>query len=76
MQPLALRFVDARTGEPTLAPCYIGDDTLIASVWRTLTAPPIVAVVHFGEPQLAEGRERRQWARDLREAVQALREPV
>ena len=76
VQPLALRFVDARTGEPTLAPCYIGDDTLIASVWRTLTAPPIVAVVHFGEPQLAEGRERRQWARDLREAVQALREPV
>ena len=76
VQPLALRFVDARTGEPTLAPCYIGDDTLIASVWRTLTAPPIVAVVHFGQPQQAEGRERRQWARDLREAVQALREPV
>ena len=75
VQPLALRFVDARTGEPTLAPCYIGDDTLIASVWRTLTAPPIVAVVHFGQPQQAEGRERRQWARDLREAVQALREP-
>ena len=76
VQPLALRFVDARTGEPTLAPCYIGDDNLIASVWRTLTAPPIVAVVHFGQPQQAEGRERRQWARDLREAVQALREPV
>ena len=75
VQPLALRFVDARTGEPTLAPCYIGDDTLIASVWRTLTAPPIVAVVHFGPPQQAEGRDRRQWARDLREAVQTLREP-
>ena len=76
VQPLALRFVDARSGEPTLAPCYIGDDTLIASVWRTLKAPPIVAVVHFGQPQEAEGRDRRQWARELREAVQALREPV
>ena len=75
VQPLALRFVDARTGEPTLAPSYIGDDTLIASIWRTLTAPPIVAVVHFGPPQQADGRDRRQWARDLREAVQTLREP-
>ena len=76
VQPLALRFVDARSGEPTLAPCYIGDDTLIASVWRTLKAPPIVAVVHFGQVQEAQGRDRRQWARELREAVQALRAPV
>ena len=74
VQPLALRFVDARSGELTLAPCYIGDDTLIASVWRTLRAPPIVAVVHFGAPQEAQGRDRRQWARELREAVQTLRE--
>ena len=75
VQPLALRFVDARSGEPTLAPCYIGEDTLIASVWRTLRAPPIVAVVHFGAPQVAQGRDRRQWARELREVVQTLCEP-
>lgn len=74
VQPMSIRFVDARTGEPTLAPCYIGDDTLVASVWRTLTAPPITAVVCFGEPQSADGRERRQWANALRQAVMALRE--
>lgn len=74
VQPMSLKFVDARTGELTLAPCYIGDDTLVASVWRTLTAPPITAVVHFGAPQTADGRDRRQWAKDLRETVSALRQ--
>ena len=74
VQPMSLKFIDARTGELTLAPCYIGDDTLVASVWRTLTAPPITAVVSFGAVQLANGRDRRQWAQDLREAVMALRQ--
>ena len=73
VQPMSLQFVDALTGELTLAPCYIGDDTLLASVWRTLTAPPIEAVVHFGPLQHADGRDRRQWANDLRDAVSELR---
>lgn len=74
VQPMSLKFVDARSGELTLAPCYIGDDTLLGSIWRTLTAPPITAVVHFGMLQTAQGRDRRQWAADLREAVIALRD--
>ena len=74
VQPMSLKFIDARTGELTLAPCYIGDDTLVASVWRTLTAPPITAVVSFGAVELANGRDRRQWAQDLREAVLELRQ--
>lgn len=73
VQPMSLQFVDARTGELTLAPCYIGDDTLVGSIWRTLTASPIHAVVHFGEPQRAEGRDRRQWAAELRQTVEGLR---
>ena len=74
VQPMSLKFVDARSGEMTLAPCYIGNDTLLGSVWRTLTAPPITAVVHFGPPQQAEGRERRAWAQALREEVERLRQ--
>lgn len=74
VQPMALQFVDAHTGKPTLTPCYIGDDTLVASIWRTLRAPPITAVVHFGALQKAEGRDRRQWAGDLRNAVARLRQ--
>ncbi len=73
VQPVALSFLDGRTGAPTLAPCYIGDDTLIGSIWRTLTTPGTVAVVRYGQPQQAQGRDRRVWAADLREAVAALR---
>ena len=71
--PVALRFADAATGERSLAPCYINDDTLLGSLWRTLTAPPLYAVLVFGEPQTVQGRERRAWAADLRTAVEGLR---
>lgn len=73
VQPVALQFVDAATGLRSLAPCYIDDDTLLGSIWRTLTAPPLCAVVNFGEPQWFEGRERRAWAGDVRQAVERLR---
>ncbi len=72
--PMALRFTDAATGDHSLAPCYINDDTLMGSIWRTLSAPPLCAVLTFGDPQAAEGRDRRTWAADLRGAVDALRQ--
>ncbi|MES2973737.1 MAG: lysophospholipid acyltransferase family protein [Pseudomonadota bacterium] len=73
VQPIALKFVDAATGEYSGAPNYIGDDTLIGSIWRTLTAPRLAAVVTYGAPQTADGRDRRAWAKDLRDAVEGLR---
>jgi 1-acyl-sn-glycerol-3-phosphate acyltransferase len=72
-QPVALSFVDAASGQLSLAASYVGDDTLVGSLWRTLTAPPLAAVVTFGMPQHAQGRERRAWAAALREAVMELR---
>ena len=74
VQPVALRFVDRASGQDSAGPLYLGDDTLVSSLWRTLAGPPFVAHVRFGQPQLAQGRDRRQWAEDLRAAVQALRE--
>jgi 1-acyl-sn-glycerol-3-phosphate acyltransferase len=71
--PLALSFLDTATRAPSLAPAYVGDDTLLGSVWRTLTAPPLTAIVSYGEPQFARGLERRQWAAQLRDAVRAAR---
>ena len=71
--PVALEFIDSRTGQMSTAPMYIGDQTLLESVWRTLTTPGLRAVVTYGTPQAPEGRERRQWAAELREAVGALR---
>lgn len=75
VQPVALSFIDARTGDLSLSPCYIGDDTLVGSIWRTLSGPPLAAVVHYGEPQKAQGRGRREWAADLRSVVEDLRRP-
>lgn len=72
VQPVALQFVDAVSGQHSRAPCYIDDDTLLGSVWRTLTAPPLCAVVTFGEPQLGEGRDRRAWAADVRGSIALL----
>lgn len=74
VQPVALSFLDTQTRATSLSPCYVDDDTLLASVWRTLGAAPVTAVVHYGEPQTAQGRDRRAWARDLRLAVDALRQ--
>ena len=72
-QPVALRFTDKASGQPSLAPIYVGDDTLLGSIWRTLSAPPMVAVVHYGAPEQAEGRDRRAWSEQLRARVDGLR---
>ena len=45
----------------------------MAWLWRTLSAQGVRADVVFGEPQTADGRERRAWAGDLREAIAVLR---
>lgn len=71
--PLALRFMEGRTGLPSQAMSYIDDETLVGSVWRTLHARGLRARVVFGTPQQAAGRDRRAWARDLHAAVDALR---
>jgi 1-acyl-sn-glycerol-3-phosphate acyltransferase len=72
VQPVALKFVDA-LGVMSLAPCYVGDDTLLGSVWRMLAGGRLTAVVRYGTPETAGGRDRRAWAAALRERVQALR---
>lgn len=76
VMPVAISFRDQASGTPSLAPCYVGDDTLMQSLWRTLKAPPLCVVLTFGEAQLANGRARRTWAADLRTEVARLRTPA
>jgi 1-acyl-sn-glycerol-3-phosphate acyltransferase len=71
--PVALRFADSLSGQTSLAPCYIGEDTLLGSLWRTLCTPGITAIVSFGVPQHAEGRDRRVWAGELHDIIDGLR---
>ena len=75
IQPVALGFVDVASGGISRSPSFVGDETMGGSVWRTVSGPPLVAVVHYGEPEQAAGRGRREWAADLRSAVDALRQP-
>lgn len=75
VMPVAISYVDAATGMLSLAPCYVGDDTMRQSLWRTLKARPLRVVLTYGEAQLAQGRDRRTWAADLRTEVIRLRAP-
>ncbi len=73
VQPVALSFRDVATATRSVAPCYIGDDTLLESLWRTLRADTVQVVVEFGAPQWACGRDRRQWALELHTTIASLR---
>jgi 1-acyl-sn-glycerol-3-phosphate acyltransferase len=75
VQPLALRFENAATGQISLAACYIDDDSFVGSLWRTLVAPRQRVVLRFGVPQHAEGRHRQTWAADVRAEVARLLTP-
>lgn len=76
VQPVGLRFVDRVTGTDSPAPLYIGDDTLVGSLWRVVAGRPFAAHVHYGEPQRADGRDRRTWAQALQREVDRLRRTV
>ena len=71
--PVGLHFADKATGQTSFAPSFVGDETLIGSIWRTLSAPPIEAVVHFGQPERSLERDRRTWAQHLHQSVDELR---
>jgi 1-acyl-sn-glycerol-3-phosphate acyltransferase len=73
IQPVGLKFLDVATGHISFAPSYVGDESLVGSIWRTLTAPALKAVVVFGAAQLADGRNRRVWAQALRDDIEQLR---
>lgn len=72
VQPIALRFVDADTGQTSFAPRYIDDDSIFVSIWETLCVRQLRAEVIFGEPERCNGRDRRSWAADLQTEVARL----
>lgn len=74
IQPVALTIVDARSGRPSRAVSYMADESLVGSLWRTLRAPQLHAIVTFGVPQSHGGRDRRAWARDLRREIATMRD--
>jgi 1-acyl-sn-glycerol-3-phosphate acyltransferase len=67
--PVALQYLDGASGAVSDAPLFLGDTTLLQSVWRSLRADGMQACVQFGEPQMANDRDRRAWAVDLQQTV-------
>ena len=68
VQPVVLRFLEA-SGELSMSPAYIGDDTLVSSVWRMLRAEPVTAQLEFLEPVASSGMERRVLAAQLEKLI-------
>lgn len=71
VQPAALAYLDGN-GQRSQAPVYVGDTTLLASLWRTLGSDDLRAVVVYGDIQQPQDRERRTWSTDLHRAIGAL----
>jgi 1-acyl-sn-glycerol-3-phosphate acyltransferase len=66
VQPVGVAYRDPATGDLCEAPVYVGDTTLVQSIWRTVTAPHgVVAWVVHGEPQPVDGQDRRQLAQSV-----------
>ncbi len=64
VQPVALRFLEAN-GSLSMSPIYVGDDTLLSSVWRMMCAAPLTAQLDFLEPVQSSGVPRRELAEQL-----------
>ena len=67
--PVALSYVHAGGATRHDAPVYIGDTTLLASMWATVRATDVQALVSFGDAQVDEGRTRREWAENVRNTI-------
>ncbi|MES2010613.1 MAG: lysophospholipid acyltransferase family protein [Pseudomonadota bacterium] len=69
VQPVGLAYLDAATGQPTTAPAYIGDLTLLQTLDSILRAPPIIARLCFAPALSATSASRRELAEAAREVV-------
>ncbi len=65
IQPVVLRFADA-SGRFSPAVAYVGDTTLLQSLWRVATARGLVAHVDLLLPQASAHADRRALAATLR----------
>ncbi len=68
VQPLAIRYQD-RQHEVSVAAAYIGDTTLIQSLWWVVTARDLTVRVHILPAQACDHADRRALAELLREQI-------
>ena len=73
MQPIGLRY--GQPGQPdSPAASFVGNDTLVSSLWRVASAQGLSVTVIHGRPERALGRSRHEMAAALRQRIQSLRQ--
>lgn len=68
VQPVALRYLD-RSGRVSESTAYVGEDSLIGSLWRLTSHPPVIGELNFLQSVDASGWDRRSLAQSLHEEV-------
>jgi 1-acyl-sn-glycerol-3-phosphate acyltransferase len=68
VQPLALRYSDAHHAVSPAA-MYVGDTTLLQSLWRVAVADGLRVRLQWLPPQASAGKDRRAFAERLRGAI-------
>lgn len=68
VQPVVLRYVDAR-GQRCAEAAYVGDATLVGSLWRIARTRGLRVQVTLLPAQQAAGQDRRAWAAALRHTI-------
>lgn len=66
--PMALRYQD-KNGQPSSAAAFLGDTTLVQSIWRILRCQHLNALVVFTPALLATNENRRVMARTAQAAI-------
>jgi 1-acyl-sn-glycerol-3-phosphate acyltransferase len=66
--PVALRYQD-ENGEPSAAAAFIGDTSLVQSIWNILRCPHLGALVMFNPALPTANRKRRVLARAAQAAI-------
>jgi 1-acyl-sn-glycerol-3-phosphate acyltransferase len=72
IQPVALAYRRGDDPRPDPSVPFVGEDTLVANLWRIVRHPDLVAQVHFlGPIRGAEGQDRRGLAAASRQSILA-----
>jgi 1-acyl-sn-glycerol-3-phosphate acyltransferase len=73
LQAASISYESLETGRLITEPSYIGDDTLVGSIWIILGLKPFKVRLRWSPLQERGDRDRRALAQDLHEAVVKLR---
>jgi 1-acyl-sn-glycerol-3-phosphate acyltransferase len=71
VQPVALRYINAATGEHCQVAAFVGEIGFMESLHKVMCAPSITVRLHMGEPLSPQGHSRRTLAHLSHRSVSA-----